>query len=326
MYQNILKNVPESEYNRELDDIRDLFQSFVRVMSSAVDARTPYNLTHTRHMVEYGIRFVDHINRVCREQGKEERFSETHKNEFLMSIWLHDIGKIVTPLEIMNKDTRLRQDQYTEICRRMERIEMLTEIRELKCEVSEKEKNMILEQVKELRSLTDELNHVGDIDEQRLEKIERFRNEKYIDRDGSEQPWLTEEEAASLTIRRGTLTNAEREIMEAHVKTTDMLLSKIKFPKDLAHVREWAAGHHEFLDGSGYPKGLSGDQIPYEVRMMTILDIFDALIADDRPYKPGIPIEPALDILTEMADRDGKLDSELVRLFIEGHCWKAQET
>ena len=325
MYQSILKNVPENEYSQELNDIRELFHSFVQVMSSAIDARTPYNLTHTRHMVEYGSRFVDHINRICTEKGKTERFSPAHKDEFLMSIWLHDIGKIVTPLGVMNKDTRLRPDQYMEICSRMERAEMVAEIRELKGEISEEERDKVFVRTKKLRDLIEALNHVGMIGEEQMAQINMFKTCKYMDRDGKEYPLLTVEEAESLTIRRGTLTNAEREIMEAHVKTTDMLLSKIKFSKDLSHVREWAVAHHEFLDGSGYPRGLSGDQIPYEVRMITILDIFDALIADDRPYKPGIPIESALNILTEMADRDGKLDSELVRLFIEGRCWENRE-
>ena len=114
--------------------------------------------------------------------------------------------------------------------------------------------------------------------------------------------------------------------MESHVIVTDRLLSKIKFTEGLSHVREWAASHHELLDGTGYPNHLSGDQIPYEVRIITILDIFDALVADDRPYKPGIPIENALKILTDMAEQEGKLDIELTRLFIESRCWESECT
>ena len=125
-----------------------------------------------------------------------------------------------------------------------------------------------------------------------------------------------------LSIRKGTLSESERRIMEGHVVVTDKLLSQIEFSEDLSHVREWASSHHEMLNGSGYPNGRSGDDIPIEVRIITILDIFDALVADDRPYKPGMPIEKALGILTAMAEKEGKLDPELTRLFLESRCWE----
>lgn len=112
--------------------------------------------------------------------------------------------------------------------------------------------------------------------------------------------------------------------MEEHVVYTDRLLSEIQFPQDFSHVRAWAAAHHELLDGSGYPRGLKGDEIPYQVRIITILDIFDALVADDRPYKPGIPVDKALGILEHMA-RKGKLDRQLTELFTESRCWEWME-
>ena len=110
--------------------------------------------------------------------------------------------------------------------------------------------------------------------------------------------------------------------MESHVVVTNKLLSQIQFSADLSHVREWAAAHHELLNGSGYPNHLEGDAIPMEVRIITILDIFDALVADDRPYKPGMPVERALSILDIMANKEGKLDPSLTALFIESRCWE----
>ena len=112
--------------------------------------------------------------------------------------------------------------------------------------------------------------------------------------------------------------------MEGHVVITDKLLSQIKFSEDFSHVREWAASHHELLNGSGYPRHLQGEEIPYEVRIITILDVFDALVADDRPYKPGMPVEKALSILKAMAEKEGKLDPELTRLFTESECWQVR--
>ena len=304
------------------DDIRGLFQSFVEVMTSAIDERTPYNVTHTRHMVEYGERFVDYINQCCFNAGQAKCFDAAHKDEFLMSIWLHDIGKLVTPLGVMNKETRLRPDQLTEILHRMEKVELWTEILMLKGTITEEEKVKRLDEVKYLRDFVESVNHAGVICGENLEILKDIKFLTYKDLDGNEHPWFTEDEYISLMIHRGTLSAQEREIMEEHVLVTDKLLSKIKFIPELSRVREWAAGHHELLDGSGYPNHLSGDQIPYEVRMITILDIFDALIADDRPYKPGIPIEKAVDILTEMAEKEGKLDPRLTKLFIEGCCWE----
>ena len=125
-----------------------------------------------------------------------------------------------------------------------------------------------------------------------------------------------------LSSRRGTLSEAERSVMENHVVVTNKLLSKIKFSKDLSHVREWAAAHHELLNGSGYPNHLRGESIPMEARIITILDIFDALVAADRPYKPGMPVEKALSILDAMANKEGKLDPELTALFVESRCWE----
>jgi len=125
-----------------------------------------------------------------------------------------------------------------------------------------------------------------------------------------------------LSIRKGTLSPEERKVMENHVVVTDKLLSQIQFPAELSHVRQWAASHHELLNGSGYPGHLTQEAIPTEVRMLTILDIFDALVADDRPYKPGMPVEKALSILDSMANREGKLDPDLTACFRASRCWE----
>ncbi len=109
--------------------------------------------------------------------------------------------------------------------------------------------------------------------------------------------------------------------MEEHVVITDKLLSQIQFSPELSHVREWAAAHHEALNGMGYPKGKKGTEIPMEVRIITILDIFDALVAADRPYKKGKSVEEALGILMDGAEK-GRLDKELTQLFADSRCWK----
>ena len=122
-------------------------------------------------------------------------------------------------------------------------------------------------------------------------------------------------------MRKGTLTQEERSIMESHVVLTKKLLDEMKFSRSYAYVPIWAAAHHEFLNGKGYPLGLKGEEIPREVRLLTILDIFDALTARDRPYKPGIPIEKTLQILREM-EQQGQIDGEILALFIQSRAWE----
>ena len=310
---------------RYLDEIKDLFRSFVKVMSSAVEERTPYNSSHTKSMVAYGTRFLDYLNQQAAEAGKPVPFPPDRREELLMSVWLHDIGKLVTPLEVMNKAARLLPEQHTEFLHRMEIVRLRAEIDCLSGRISAGEKDDILQKVRQALELVESVNTAGFLPDERLAEIDALADLTYTGEDGILYPWLTPEEHAMLSIRKGTLSGGEREIMEGHVSITGKLLSQIHFSEDLSHVSQWASSHHELLDGSGYPNHLRGDAIPSEVRIITILDIFDALVANDRPYKPGMPVEKALSILQSMAEREGKLDPELTRLFCQSKCWEPSE-
>lgn len=301
-----------------MEEIEALIQSFVRVMSSAIDERTPYNASHARHMAEYGGRFVEYL-KTCEGQ---KVFSQEEKEEFLMSILLHDIGKLVTPLEVMNKERRLFPEQHGAIAHRMEVIRLLAEIDRLAGRITEAEKQERTDGTLEAWKLVEEIDSAGFVRDEQLERLKRLYGRTYRDEQGTVCSWLEPEEYAMLSIRRGTLSEEERGIMEEHVSVTDRLLSQICFPEKLSHVREWAAAHHELLNGTGYPEHRKGDEIPYEVRMITILDIFDSLVADDRPYKRAMPVERALAILREMAGQEGKLDPELTELFVKSRCWE----
>ena len=307
---------------RYLSQIKNLFHSFVRVMSSAVDERTPYNGSHTRHMAQYGSRFLDFLNDRALAEGRPARFLPAHKEEVLMSVWLHDIGKLITPLEVMNKMARLLPEQYAAFLHRMEVVRLRCEIERLSGLLTAQETAQCMQDTFDARALVDAVNACGFVTDERLAELDALRRRTFTDSDGSVRPWLTDEEYAMLSIRKGTLSEAERGVMEQHVVLTDKLLSQIELSDDLAHVRQWAAAHHELLNGKGYPAHLSGDEIPAEVRIITILDIFDALVADDRPYKPGMPVEKALGILTSMAEKEGRLDPALTKLFIESRCWE----
>ena len=307
---------------RYMREIKELLHSFVKAMSTAVDERTPYNGSHPRHMAEYGSRFIDYLN-TCEDA---RHFTPLQKEELLMSIWLHDIGKLVTPLDVMNKAKRLLPNQHSDFTHRMETIRLLARIQELKGDISGAEKESLIRQTHEALRLVDEADSAGFLKDELLNQLACLRDRTYAAEDGTLQPWLTQEEYDMLSIRKGTLSEAERRIMEEHVEITDKLLSQIRFSSDLSHVRQWAASHHELLNGSGYPRRLKGDEIPAEVRIITILDIFDALVANDRPYKKALPLDKALSILTENAQLRGELDPTLTRLFIESRCWENSET
>lgn len=308
---------------RYIREIQELFRSFVRVMSSAVDARSPYNGSHTRHMAAYGSKFLDYLNAQAQAEGKELPFPPLRREQLLMSVWLHDIGKLVIPLEIMDKPARLLPEQHSAFLHRMEVIRLLGEIDALSGRDAGLEE--LVHETEEAEALVESVNTAGFVPDEKLAALEKLSRRTYRDKDGQRRPWLTPEEYAMLSIRKGTLSDKERETMNSHVAMTDRLLSQIHFSPELSHVREWAAGHHELLDGSGYPKHVSGEEIPVEVRILTILDIFDALTADDRPYKPGMPAERALFILDNMARKEGKLDAGLVQAFVQSRCWETAE-
>ena len=306
---------------RYIAQIKNLFHSFVKVMSSAVDERTPYNGSHTRHMAMYGDRFLDFLNARAQQAGRGVLFDPAHKEEVLMSVWLHDIGKLVTPLEVMNKMHRLLPDQHAAFVHRMEIVRLRGEIERLSGRLTPAEAEALIRDTRDAEGLVEDINGCGFVTDDKLERLEELKKRTFTDSDGSVKPWLTGEEYAMLSIRKGTLSDEERTVMESHVVVTDKLLSQIQFSEELSHVRLWAGSHHELLNGSGYPRHLAGEDIPVEVRIITILDIFDALAAADRPYKKAKTVEQALNILG-FGVKDGELDPELTKLFIESRCWE----
>jgi response regulator RpfG family c-di-GMP phosphodiesterase len=151
--------------------------------------------------------------------------------------------------------------------------------------------------------------------------ITTFGGRTYETLDGERRPFLEPEEVRFLSIRKGSLDDEERKEIESHVTHTYNFLKQIPWTKELRGVPTIAFGHHEKIDGRGYPRGVRGDEIPIQTRMMTISDIYDALAAKDRPYKKKVPLDKALDILADEV-KSGQLDGDLFRLFVEGEVYK----
>ena len=302
------------------EEIRSLLASFVRVISAAIDERTPFNANHTRNMAKCGWKLVEYLNEQYSIGGTSICFNNNHCQQFMMSIWLHDMGKMVIPNWIMNKSSRLGR-RLEEICMRLERISLLNEILYLKKEMAEESFLKENKALTETAAFISMLNHTMTLLPQDIAALEEISRKTYREKNGDICPWISQEELQCLSIEKGTLTQEERHIMEGHVVFTEKLLQEIVFSKEYSQVPVWAAAHHEYLDGTGYPKQLKGEEIPVEVRLLTILDIFDALTAADRPYKMPMALPAALRVLEDMA-KEGKLDMDLVMLFKKSKCWE----
>ncbi len=293
--------------------VQALLDSLVSVLSTAIDSRSPYNANHTRNMAIYAERFICWIN----QDDHGWYFTDSEKRQFLMSVWLHDVGKLTTPLYIMNKESRLSSG-LERVLARLQTISLLGRIHALE---NGTDNSALEEELHRAHVVINEANTIDYLRDDLLVAIQGFGEKTFVDAQGREQHWLTSDEVAALSVRKGTLTEGERRIMEQHVVMTSRILSEVTFTGDYAKVPIWAQQHHEFLNGKGYPNRLLGDEIPRETRLLTILDIFDALTARDRPYKSPMKLEKALSILQGMAS-DGQIDGWILSLFIQSKAWE----
>lgn len=296
--------------------IAALLDSMVKAFSTAVDGRSKYTANHTRNMVNLASAFLDWLE----ETDSPMKFDSTVRYTFMMCVWLHDVGKLTIPLEVMDKATRLG-DHLDALEQRLSRIHLLDRIAML-------EGRMDPGDFQEAENARDELlrnilriNTAGYLGNDDLEYIAKVAGLRYTEEDGTETPVLTDEELSCLQIRKGTLTEAERSMIQSHVTMTRKILESVEFPDAFAEVPAWASSHHELMNGTGYPDHRHGDAIPMPVRLLTILDIFEALTAADRPYKKPIPLNKTFQILHSMAD-EGSLDAEILELFEQSKAWE----
>ncbi len=304
---------------RYTKQIRDLFDSYVRTSIGAIGKLTPFNENHTRNMAVYGRRFLDFLNQKAEKKNRTLPFEKEHYDELITAIWLHDLGKLVTPVDIMNKNTRLWPLQKKEIEHRMKEFSLKARIMELEGRITKEEREKTDRNCDELLSYVEKAD-VKILDDRR-EKLQEFAAWTFRDAEGKEYPYLKDDELHQLSVAYRTLTDEEFAIMHDHVVKTEKLLAGMAFPKDMSHVKTWAAMHHELLNGKGYPKGLKAEAIPEEVRILTILDIFEARTASDREYKKPKTPEEAIAHLHKIAGF-GEVDERLVALFEESRCWE----
>lgn len=291
------------------EELKALLCSFVEAFATAVDERTPYNGTHTRKVAGYAALLADYIN-IKHDMGKcEEYFDKDRREKLVLAALLHDIGKMIIPLSIMNRSSRM--DGYIEqIEKRFELIGAYYEIDMLKGRITQEEYRYKCTQLEKYLELIHRIDEMNELDEETCRRIEDIAAARYVKPDNTPVPYLTQREIQCLSIRRGTLTEEDREQMENHVVMTAKILSKVHFNGNYSMIPRWAARHHELLDGSGYPEHLTKQDIELETRILTTADIYDALTAEDRPYKKPVPPQEAIEIMRDMA-REGKLEMRL---------------
>ena len=300
-----------------IGQIKQLLHSIVNVFTNAIDARTPYNYYHSKHVHDLVVDFVEYSNTA--EEGNGRHFDAGHKEELELAALMHDIGKLVTPLDVMNKETRLA-GRLEMVLNRLKYIRALKQIDFFEERCSKNEYDAEAEYIAKMTELILQINSAGFLEDAKEMQIKELAEKTYCDTDGTVLPYITPEETVCLLIKKGTLTDEEREIMKQHAVYTERFLTAMNFDEHYKNVRTWASNHHEFLNGTGYPKGLSGDDLPFEVRLLTIADVCDALTSDDRPYKRPHSKESAFTILGRMAE-DGQIDPVVLEEFQRSVEW-----
>ena len=301
---------------RYAEQINKLLDSLVDAMTAAIDDRTSYNANHSRNMARCAECFLDRAG----ENDPAWNWTADHRRAFLLAVRLHDVGKLVTPLSVMNKESRLGE-KLAGIEERFRRMDLLDRIAFLEGRLTNEQYRTNTENRRGTMDRIRRMNSAGFLSADDVLWAEELARQSFQNENGADETVLTQEETDCLRIRRGTLTGAERQIMEDHVKETSRILGQVHFPQEYRDIPFWAAAHHEYLDGTGYPEHLKAEHIPEEVRLMTILDIFDSLVASDRPYKKPMKAEEALEILKRMEEQ-GKLDAGLLKLFEESKAWE----
>ena len=316
-----------------INDMEKLFEAFVKVMATAIDEKSPSTGGHIRRVANLTLTMAKVIHQKKEGTFKEIVFDEDSMHELRIAAWMHDIGKVTTPVEIMEKSTKLQTifDRIHHIDLRMallmekaetdglrKKLDLMEKgADKVKLDRVEAETKMRVDELMDIRQFIRDCNEPREcLAQEHIARLKSIAKMTYQDLDETTKPFITENELENLTIRKGTITRDEREKIKEHAYVTLRMLQQIPFTKKIKNIPHFAAAHHECIDGSGYPLGLKGDEIPFEGKLMAVADIAEALTADDRPYKKALNLKEVYATLRKMAENK-KLDADLVELFIE---------
>jgi HD-GYP domain-containing protein (c-di-GMP phosphodiesterase class II) len=309
-----------------IQQLENLLEALVNLINIGIDEKSPYTGRHCQFVPELTMMLAEAVHETKQGPLAAFRMTDADRKELWLAGLLHDCGKITTPVHVVDKSTKLETifDRIHLVDTRFEVLLRDCEIRALRarCEPDanvaaiEDRLGSELARIRADREFIRRANVGGEgmspDDQERVRRIAQYR---WTALDGQEQAFLSEDEVLNLTVRFGTLTDAERKIINNHIDVSVRMLESLPWPKHLKNVPEYAGGHHERMDGKGYPKGLTREQMSVQARIMAIADIFEALTACDRPYKKGKKLSESLHILGKFA-LNGHIDPDLFDIFV----------
>ena len=314
-----------------INQLEQLFESFINLINSAIDEKSPYTGGHCQRVPVLTMLLAEAVSETRDGPLRDFHMSEKDRYELKIAGLLHDCGKVTTPVHIVDKATKLESifDRIQLIDTRFEVLKRDAELEALRKKHNFLEQKMRMEAAEEDKRLRDRLRQLDDdrkflhacniggerMRDEDVDRVRRIGQYRWRDFAGHEAQFLSEDEVKNLTIRSGTLTEEERKVINHHIVATIRMLEALPWPKHLTKVPEYAGGHHERMDGKGYPKGLTREQMSVQARCMGIADIFEALTAKDRPYKKGKTLSESLEILGRMK-LNNHVDPDLFDIFV----------
>ena len=302
-----------------MNRLEELFESFISLINHAIDDKSPYTSGHCNRVPELTLMLADAVNRCKAGPLAEFNMTEADRKELKIAGLLHDCGKITTPVHVVDKATKLEKifDRITLVKTRagqvLQNFDLEVAKGHLSAEQAAEKKAQLIDDYAFIERCNVGGEFMKDADIERVKNIATLY--QWRDIEGNVVPFLNDEEIKNLTIRAGTLNDEERQIINHHIDLTISMLEQLPWPKHLKNVTEYAGGHHEKMDGKGYPKGLTREQMSVPARCMGIADIFEALTAHDRPYKKGKTLSESLEILGKMK-LGAHVDPDLFDVFI----------
>ncbi|MGD8421738.1 MAG: HD domain-containing phosphohydrolase, partial [Gammaproteobacteria bacterium] len=314
---------------RLISELQILFESFIRMIASAIDDKSPYTGGHCRRIPVLTMMLAEAAHQDDKGPLKDFRITDKDRYELETAAWLHDCGKVVTPEYVMDKATKLETiyDRINALETRFVILQRDAEIEYLKKRLAANGSKADVEQLdRDLESRREQYRqdfeflrkaNVGGefMSDEDIDRVKQLAGLEWVDGSGETRPLLTDDEVMNLCIKRGTLNDEEREVINNHIVATIKMLESLPFPRNLQNVPEYAGGHHEKMDGTGYPRGLKREEMSVQARIMAVADIFEALTASDRPYKHGKKLSECLRIMGFMK-KDNHIDPDIFEIFI----------